>query len=303
MMMRYALLTLVGFLTGVNAWAQANTIFGPIELGQTMETVAAHLVDHAGEVSRFTPGTVSFPLAEEEEAHWIVDTFATGKGPVGKMALVFADGYLVFIQVQQGVLEQLEASPDMEYDQYEDYRFYKGEGLVVHAERDMAWKLSEAGLHLNLFAWDHPMLEGKPWPEYTQDVQIPLFLEMGASLEKLEPLLDEASDFIFREKLDGSDPNAQLQLNCFGVQYAGFARKVEARFGDGQLNTVWVLTSKAEENRLREALIEAYGPPIFVSDQWEAFEDWQVYLRKDKPEVLFLTASLGHYYKKEYFGQ
>ena len=303
MKIRYGLLAFMGFLTGVIGWAQANPVFGPIELGQTMETVAAHLDDHAGEISRFIPEMVSFPLAEEEEIHWIVKGFTTEDGIVGDMALVFADGHLVFIQGQQGILEQLEAYPEMEYDQYEDYRFYKGESLVLHSERDMAWKLNEAGLHLNLFAWNHPMLEGKSWPEYTQDVQVPDFLEMAAPLSKLEPMLEEASEFIYREELDGSDPNAQLQLNCFGVQYAGFSRKAEARFGDGQLNTVWILTAKAEENRLREALVEAYGQPIFVSDQWEAFQDWQVFLRKDKPEILFLTASLGHHYKKEYFGQ
>jgi hypothetical protein len=42
---------------------------------------------------------------------------------------------------------------------------------------------------------------------------------------------------------------------------------------------------------------------VFVSDDWEAYQNWQVFLRKDKPEVLLLTPELGQHYKKEYFGQ
>ena len=66
---------------------------------------------------------------------------------------------------------------------------------------------------------------------------------------------------------------------------------------------VWILTAKAEEQRVRQQLRAAYGEPVFVSDDWEAYQNWEVFLRKDKPEVLFLTAALGQHYKKEYFGQ
>jgi len=52
--------------------------------------------------------------------------------------------------------------------------------------------------------------------------------------------------------LDDSDPNAQFQIDCFGVEYAGFPRKIEARFGDDRLNTVWILTGSGEEDRLRK---------------------------------------------------
>ena len=60
---------------------------------------------------------------------------------------------------------------------------------------------------------------------------------------------------------------------------------------------------KGEENRIREKLIEAYGQAIFSDDAWETFHDWQIMLRKDKPEVLFMTKKLGEYYKVQYFGQ
>ena len=83
------------------------------------------------------------------------------------------------------------------------------------------------------------------------------------------------------------------------MEYAGFPRKLEARFGDKKLNTVWILTAKAEEDRIRKKLTEEYGKALFIDDNWEVFNDWQVLLRKDKPEVLLLTRELGVVYKKE----
>lgn len=101
----------------------------------------------------------------------------------------------------------------------------------------------------------------------------------------------------------GKSPDAQLQINAFGVQCFGFPRKLEARFGDEKLNVVWILTGKAEEDKIRQELIKAYGKPIFEDDNWEIFNDWQVGLRKDKPEVLLIEKALGQVYKKEFFKQ
>jgi len=126
---------------------------------------------------------------------------------------------------------------------------------------------------------------------------------MGALLDDLKPVFEKNSDFIVAEKLDGSDPNAQIQINCFGVEYLGFPRKVEARFGDNKLNVVWILTGKGEEDRIREALINQYGQPIFVNEDWEIFHNWQVGLRKDKPEVLLMEQNIGLEYKMSYFKQ
>ena len=83
----------------------------------------------------------------------------------------------------------------------------------------------------------------------------------------------------------------------------GFPRKVEARFGNNILNVVWILTGKGEEDRIRQALIAEFGNPIFVTDEWEIFNDWQVGLRKDKPEVLLMEKSIGLGYKSSYFKQ
>lgn len=276
---------------------------GGLQLGMTPEAVKAHLAPQGLEPVIRIPEKVAFPLAAESEAHWVVRGYRTAAHTLQKMVLVFADGKLVFLEGQGGVTALLDTFPDAAYQQYEAYRFYGDWSLVANPAADRFWQLTPEGMHLNLFAWHHPLLDGDTLPDYPMLVAVPEYLQMGASLEQLEPQLGAASSFVIREELDGSDPNAQLQLNCYGISFAGFSRKAEARFGDGRLNVVWILTAKAEEGRIRDALQATYGNPVFVSDAWEAYRDWQVFLRKDKPEVLLLTPGLGQYYKKEYFGQ
>jgi hypothetical protein len=160
-------------------------------------------------------------------------------------------------------------------------------------------------MHTNLFTWKNPYLT----PGYTaikaasSSSQIPSFLKMGGPLDSLRQVLNANSNFTNTEELDGKDPNAQIQINCFGVPYLGFPRKVEARFGDDKLNGVWILTAKGEEGRIRQALTAEFGPPNFLNNDWEVFNNWQVALRKDKPEVLLIEQQLGLQYKTSFFKQ
>ncbi|PIB29287.1 hypothetical protein BFP75_03860 [Maribacter sp. 4G9] len=165
--------------------------------------------------------------------------------------------------------------------------------------------MTKEAMHTNLFAWNNPYIDlsYKDETEPNSSNQIPAFLKMGATIDELKPILEASSDFTNTEKLDGSDPNAQIQINCFGVDYLGFPRKIEARFGDNKLNVVWILTGKGEEDRIRRALIIQYGNPIFINDDWEIFNNWQVGLRKDKPEVLLMEKTIGLEYKTSYFKQ
>jgi hypothetical protein len=163
--------------------------------------------------------------------------------------------------------------------------------------------MTEEAMHTNLFTWENPYLNSDYKAKSNYSDKIPAFLKMGHSIDELKPLLETNSSFTNIEELDGSDPNAQLQINCFGVNYLGFPRKIEARFGDNKLNVVWILTAKGEENRIRKALINQYGRPIFVNDDWEIFNDWQVGLRKDKPEILLMKKEIGLEYKTSYFKQ
>lgn len=299
---RTALIALL-VMAAAGARGQTDGPLGGLQLGMDTAAVQAVLSAQGLQAEAYLPESISFPLAGESEAHWVIRSFRSDGHILELLALTFADNRLVFIEAKGGAMRLLEAFPEVGYREYEVYHFYGDWSLVARTDTDTFWQLTPEGMHLNLFAWEHPLLQGDAWPAYTSGAKVPVYLEMGAPLEQLEPLLEDASSFIIREELDGSDPNAQLQLNCYGIPYAGFARKAEARFGDGRLNMVWILTAKAEEQRVRQQLRAAYGEPVFVSDDWEAYQNWEVFLRKDKPEVLFLTAALGQHYKKEYFGQ
>lgn len=152
--------------------------------------------------------------------------------------------------------------------------------------------------HVGLFALDNPLMT-KPYKlkKYKASAKLPEFIQMEESIEKLMPKFKEKAQITQLDTLDGSDPNAQFQINSYGIEYAGFPRKFEARFGNNKLNKVWILTGKEEEDRIREMLVKVYGEPVFVSKEWEFFDGWKVGLRKDMPEVLFINEELSNYYK------
>jgi len=52
-----------------------------------------------------------------------------------------------------------------------------------------------------------------------------------------------------------------------------------------------ILTGRPEEQRVRDALVAAYGEPITVSEDYNVFGDGSGRLRKDKSKVLFCRRS------------
>jgi hypothetical protein len=257
----------------------------------------------SGEVHLIEPPLVSFPLANRRETHLIAEGLNIDGGTLEKVAFSFADGRLVMVQAIGSYVREMAARRKDSAMVFNGYEVYREDGVFFRTDKDMVCFMDKAGLHPNLFAWENPYLS-HPYsfrPQYNDSAEIPECIEMGGELEALQVRLEKASTFMYAEELDGSDPNAQLQLNAFGIEYAGFPRKIEARFGDGKLNVVWILTAKEEEDRIRQRLVDAFGPAIDVMEDWEVFANWTVLLRKDKPEVLVLTADLGQFYKKEYF--
>lgn len=169
-------------------------------------------------------------------------------------------------------------------------------------EEDTAWLLTPESVHPNLFTWDNPYLGNNSNDEitYNPSVKIPNFIQMGRNKEFLIPQFKKNSAFIDVEKLEETNSLTKTQINCFGIEYAGFPRKFETRFENDKLNKVWILTGKGEENRIRNMLVKEYGNALFINDIWEVFNNWTVLLRKDKPEILLLTKELGQMYKKQY---
>ena len=286
-------------------YGQAEAIFNGVTLNESLETVTEKITKISKTVKNISLDKPSFPLAKTKEDHLISSQIKTANGTIDKAVFTFADNKLVFIEAR-GNVQQVFASKRIDTASvYLSYEVYAADKLFLDKKKDVARIMTEEATHPNLFVWENPYLnenykaETKP----TDSNEIPAFLTMGASMDELKPLLEANSAFTNTEELDGKDPNAQVQINCFGVDYLGFPRKIEARFGDNKLNVVWILTAKGEEERIRQALVAQFGDPIFVTDDWEIFNNWQVGLRKDKPEVLLMEQQIGLEYKTSYFKQ
>jgi len=291
------------FLIPALSFAQAEQQFNGVHMKESLATVQSKLKDIVATSKVITVNNTVFPLAKDKEQHLICSELKTESGTIGKAVFTFADDRLTNIEARGNVEQSLTAKLTDTAFTYMDYTVYQKQMLLVDPKKDIAWIMSDEAMFSHLFTIENPYLE-KEVPETLPNTGlVPAFLQMGASFDELEGPFEANSSFTFKEALDGSDPNAQYQINCFGVNYLGFPRKVEARFGDDKLNVVWILLGKAEEDRVRQALIKQYGPAIFTDDVWEVFNNWQVALRKDKPEVLLMEQEIGLGYKKSYFKQ
>jgi len=284
---------------------QAEALFNGVHLGEPLEAVTQKVSDISKNTNLISQDAPSFPLAEIKEDHLVCATVKTTQGTIERVIFTFADDKLTYIQAKGNVLKTFTSHRKDTSRTYLDYDVYVADRLFLNKRKDMAWILNEEAMHVNLFTWENPYLTTNSNSKKTSSdtKNIPSFLTMGASYDQLKSQLETHSNFTSTEQLDGSDPNAQFQVNCFGVSYLGFPRKIEARFGNNNLNAVWILTAKGEEERIRKALVAQYGDPIYVTDDWEIFNNWQVGLRKDKPEILLLEQQIGLEYKKSYFKQ
>jgi hypothetical protein len=264
--------------------AQVSDIFDGISFSNSIEMVQSKMEKSCKTVRLESPRSAIFPLANNKEEHLIcLECTIYDYFVFDEVAFTFSDTKLNQIEAKgEGVKKVL----DNEY--YPGYRFFIGKDPMVVKEADnRVWFLSKEGMHTNLFAWSNPYLPSNEGNSkvYQNSAVIPEMFNFGASLEELQPLLKQGSSFI-----DSSTyGEAETQVNCFGIEYAGFPRKIEAQFNTDGLYLLWILTAKQEEDRLRTALKEAYGEPIFTNNIWEVFNDWEVSLRKDKPEIMVLS--------------
>jgi len=305
MKLHKSLCTIIFLITPFIFYGQAESIFNGIELNESLESVTEKISKISKTVNAVSVDKPSFPLAESKEEHLVCSQVNTDNGIITRAVFTFSDDKLTYIEAR-GNVQKVFASKRVDTPRvYLNYDVYVTDRLFLNKDKDAVWILTQEAMHTNLFAWENPYLNSnykeEAKPNYSN--QIPTFIKMGASIDELKPVFEANSNFTNTQKLDGTDPNAQIQINCFGVNYLGFPRKFEARFGDNKLNVVWILTGKGEENRIRKALINQYGDPIFINDEWEVFNNWQVGLRKDKPEVLLMEKKIGMEYKTSYFKQ
>lgn len=284
-------------------FAQAEQQFNGVNMKESLATVQAKLKDIAAASKVITVNNTVFPLAKDKEQHLVCSDIKTATGTLSKAVFTFADDQLTNIEARGNVQQSLAAKLKDTAINYMDLEIYQKQKLFIDPKKDIAWIMTDEAMFSHLFTWENPYLDSEEGLALPNTGLVPSFLKMGATFEELQASLEANSTFTLKEVLDGSDPNAQYQINCFGVNYLGFPRKAEARFGDDKLNVVWILLGKAEEDRVRQALIKQYGPAIYKDEVWEVFHNWQVALRKDKPEVLLMEQEIGLGYKKSFFKQ
>jgi len=290
------------FLNSLIISAQISKIFNGIEFNESLVAVEKKIRLISSNIGIYKISTPSFPLSNNKEEHLIASKVVLKNGIVDQVAFTFSDNKLSLIQAKGNVIKSIVANIKSEARAYLDYQVYMDELLFIHEKNDTAWLLTKTGVHPNLFAWNNPYLDLKNTSEvaYNPSVKIPGFIKMGENIAVLKPLLQKNSNFVNEENLGKEGGISKAQINCFGIEFAGFSRKFEARFENNKLTKVWILTAKAEENRIRKKLIDQYGKALFTNDKWEVFNNWTVLLRKDKPEILVLNKSLAAKYKKQY---
>jgi len=282
--------------------AQVSKVFNGVKLNDPLVVVQKKIRLISGSIRIHQTSTPNFPLSKNKEEHLIATEVVLENGTIDQVVFTFSDDKLSYIQAKGNVVKGISSAIKSKPRAYLNYQVYLEELLFIHQKMDVAWFLTSAGLHTNLFTWDNPYLtpNNKSKVHYNPSVKIPDFIKMGEDIANLMPLLKKNSNYIYKENLGEKQGVIKTQINCFGVEFAGFPRKFEARFENNKLTKVWILTAKGEEVRIREKLIKEYGKALFINDKWEVFNNWTVLLRKDKPEILLLTKSLGAMYKQQY---
>lgn len=286
--------------------AQVKGVFYGADFGDSLENVKTKLSGHCRSLNVFVVDPPSFPLAKDSEHHLVCEGARIGNDEIREVSFAFGDDKLSLIEARGGAVKALAGRASTQPKDYLHYRAFFEDLMLADTGADAVWLLSQESIHPNLFTWSNPYLpsnKGKK-KEYGRSAKIPDILNFGAALPELLPKFDKQCPIYNIEKIAEpwlqTKPKTQTQINCFGFEYGGFPRKMEAVFGDGVLELTWILTGKGEEDRLRKALTDAYGEPEFVTEIWEAFDGWRIALRKDKPEVLVLSAKLAPIFKARF---
>ncbi len=301
-----AVLTLIVSSAGSHAAEDGDSIIAGLGWESDAAMVESVLKDVCKSVDVANASPVQFPLASDTEQHFRCEDMALPGGSIAKAVFVVADDRLKMAELRGGAVNAL-VYPGLETQmRYLEYDVYNQASLFVDRKTDTAWLLSVEALHPNLFTWSNPYLDDDQAdiPEYDASAATPSLFEPGGELNTLLPIFEAACPLMNVETIKqpwlATNPDAQSQVNCFGYVYAGFPRKIEAVFGDDELELIWILTGKQEEDRVRNALIDAFGAPEMTNDKWDVFSSGRVALRKDKPEVLVISEKLVSYYWEQF---
>lgn len=276
------------------------TIGEGVALGDDLATLQSKLGDACESLSLVTVSPPRFPLAARREQHLICTHYAQQEITFENSVFTLADDRFVRMEaVGVSVPEILAAlgEPEASYlgiDIFQAALFW-----LAEAQSNFIW-LDPEGLHPNLFAWRHPLLSGDAYPGLAQDTTLPRLDAFERTLEQQLSQLQASCSPLELVRIEDiwlrNQPAEQRQANCYNFPYAGFERKIEFVYGDGKLEVVWILTAKAEEQRVRELLIAEWGASTINNAVWEVFDGGRIALRKDTTELLILSEEMQPLY-------
>lgn len=283
------------FHTTITAQISLNELFNGVSFNDKPKNVIGNIKQFCDSIYIITPPQVSFPLADSSNTHIICQGISLYDGFIKfeEAAFTFANKKLVQVQVKGEAVNKI-----LNYSLYDKYKVLSGPEIKVLDEKESSvWFITEEGKHTNLFTWDNPYLLSNIGDKkvYNSSAKVPDAIKLGVTFSEIKDSLNKISSFIQVQKFGDV-----IQANCFGIEYAGFPRKFELRFEKGKLETIWILTAKQEENRIRKALEKAYGAIIYSNDEWDVFHNWEILLRKKhKPEILLLSREKAIERKRE----
>ncbi|ASP37365.1 hypothetical protein CHH28_01115 [Bacterioplanes sanyensis] len=265
-----------------------------IRIGQSLNDVIPIITQLCSEaISNQVIAPPTFPLANQQQQQLNCAKSKQNQS----ITVTVADLRVAHVFVNNISLAELQKTAD-DGREYLDYLFFDQGGLWFHKHQNSATLISEKGVHPNLFVWQ----PGKNRRISTEQ-GMPKAVDFSLSLTQLMPLYKQHCQPLEVLETDSwldSNPEKQLQINCFNYHYLGFPRKIELIFADNQLALAWILTGEEEEQRVRDQLIHSHGQVRHQNQRWDSFTDKRVYLRKDKPEVLIIAPEHFASFNDEY---
>lgn len=298
----------LGVLLSVNCSAGiVEKAFNGLEFGAAPASAIERIEAQCGSIETINVEPPVIPIARERETHVLCRNYNTGEGPgIGEVVFVFGDDSLALVEAHGGVVAALSVLAGAEPQEFLDYVVYFEDMLLTNPVADAAWLLTPESLHPHMFMWRNPVLaaNASATRKFVASAAIPADLKFGSSIDEVGPLLENSCERTSRQEIEEvwlpTNPSRQTQINCYGYDYAGFLRKIEAVFGDGILQVAWILTGTGEEGRLRQSLVKEFGAAQSDNGVYEVFNNGRVALRKDKPEVLMLAEDLVPYYQEDF---
>ena len=281
------------FIAPVNA---QETIIAGVSLGLS-ETAAAPLIDSAcAQVMRIEVFETRFPAASNSEVHLRCGGLTLSDGSAaGDAMFTFADNALVMIEVR-GSNGQLRPEGDPAF-QAPGFDVFMPVLAIAHTGIDRIDFISGFPLAPLAISWDNPAWTTNHPSAPDEPFFLPSEIVFGASVAEMTDTLDGVCPLSMGRQIEevwlATEPTAQFQIDCIGYEIAGYPRKLEFVFGDDTLQQIWLMFDVGDIARIREFLTAQYGEPLFVDEQYEIFDDYRLALRKDIPEIRYVSDEIA----------